>query len=57
MRDIFQAKYDKREEYRRHVTMITILGPGETIDVDIDLLQEYFAKTREFEEYILEKVG
>lgn len=57
MRDIIQAKYDKREEYRRHVTMITHLEPGRDIDVNIDLLQEYYAKTRKFEEYLLEKLG
>ena len=56
MRDIFQAKYDKRSEYRRNVTMITMLQPGQIIDVNIDLLEEYFNKTKEFAEYIEEKI-
>ena len=56
MRDIFQAKYDRREEYRRHVTMITHLSPGNDLDVDIDLLDEYLKDMKEFEEYILEKI-
>jgi len=56
LRDILQAKYDRREEYRRHVTMITHLSPGNDLDVDIDLLGVYLADMLEFEEYILGKI-
>lgn len=47
-RKISRAEYGKREEYRRHVTMIANLDDGSTIDVDIDLLVEYYAKTMDF---------
>lgn len=48
LREILKSKYTKREEYRRHVTMIAELEPGKTIDIDIDKLVEYFAKIKEF---------
>jgi|TARA_B100001971_G_C18206604_1_gene548019 hypothetical protein len=48
LRRINRADYTKREEYRRHVTMITNLDDGEVIDVDIDLLKEYYDKVRAF---------
>ena len=47
LRKILKAEYSKREEYRRHVTM-TVKVDGETIDVDIDLLREYYDKSKEF---------
>jgi len=57
LRDILQAKYDSKEEYRRHVTMISTIEPGKTIGVNIDLLQEYYEKAKQFEEYITELIG
>jgi hypothetical protein len=56
MRDIFQAKYDVKEEYRRHVAMISQLEPGQIVEVNIDLLQEYYNRTKEFEEYMTEQL-
>ena len=47
MRKIMRAEYSKREEFRRHVTMITQLE-GETINIDIDLLKEYYDITKNF---------
>lgn len=45
-------KYGKREEYRRHVTMIATLNKGEIFELDMDLLKEYYINTREFMEYV-----
>ena len=56
MRDIFQAKFDKRDEYRRNVTMISMLSPDNVVDVNIDLLEEYYDKTKKFAEYVEEKL-
>jgi hypothetical protein len=56
MRDIFQAKYDVKEEYRRHVAMISQLEPGKIVEVNIDLLLEYYNRTKEFEEYMTEQL-
>ena len=51
LRRISRADYTKREEYRRHVTMITNLYDGEVLEVHIDLLQEYYTKTKAFVEF------
>jgi hypothetical protein len=51
LRKILNAKYTKREEYRRHVTM-TVNINGETIDVDIDLLKEYYEKGKQFVDFV-----
>jgi len=57
IRDIFQAKYDRKEEYRRHVAMISMLEPGKIVEISIDVLQEYYEKTKQFEEYMVELLG
>ncbi|MBR9691244.1 hypothetical protein GOV06_00495 [Candidatus Woesearchaeota archaeon] len=57
MRDIIQAKYDKSSEYRRKVTMTSHLSPDNVVEVNIDLLLEFYNKTREFEEYVVGKIG
>lgn len=57
LRDIRAAPYTKREEYRRHVTMTSEISPGKFIEVDIDLLSEYFKKSQSFLEYIQEKLA
>jgi len=52
LRNIYQAKYTKREEYRRYVTMIVELEPGKPIDIGIDQLHEYEERTKTFVEYL-----
>jgi hypothetical protein len=52
LRKIYPAKYTKREEYRRHVTMISELGPGMVVEVGIDKLHEYEKISKEFIEYL-----
>ncbi len=52
LRNIYQAKYTKREEYRRHVTLIAELTPGHVIEVGIDKLHEYEQISKEFIEYL-----
>ena len=56
LRDIFQAKYGKREEYRRHVTLIAHVTPEKDVEVTIDSLQEYFEKTKRFAQFLAEKI-
>jgi len=55
LRDILQAKYSRREEYRRHVTMVSNVG-GEIVEVKIDTLHEYYDKVKEFIELVQEEV-
>ena len=47
LRKLSRAPYTRREEYRRHVTMIAQLDTG-IMEVNIDILSEYYDKTREF---------
>ena len=56
LRDLSQAKYTRREEFRRHVTMISELGNGNLFEVNIDILHEYYIKMKEFVEYLEEKL-
>ncbi len=55
LRKLMRAPYTKREEYRRHVTMI-IDFEGEEFNVDIDLLKEYYDITAEFLTHIKKRV-
>lgn len=48
LRKIIKAEYSKREEYRRHVTMTAHLRDKRTIDVNIDILREFYEKTKSF---------
>ena len=48
LRKLSRAEYTKKEEFRRHVTMIATIDKGEIVNVDIDTLKEYYEKTRNF---------
>jgi hypothetical protein len=52
LRKIIKAKYTKKEEYRRHVAMISEIAPERYIEVNIDLLNEYYTKIKDFVEYL-----
>lgn len=54
MKKIDKASYDKREEFRKNVTLI-VKQEKEDIEVNIEVLTSYFNKTREFLEYAEEK--
>lgn len=49
-RKINTAKFSRALEYRRHVTMTAFLDDGE-IEISIDIISEYFEKTKEFVDY------
>ncbi|MFH1849865.1 MAG: hypothetical protein ABH879_06815 [archaeon] len=51
LRAISRAKYTRRSEYRRHVTMIATLA-DEITEINIDIIHEFFNKTKEFSEYV-----
>ncbi len=48
LRKLSRAEYTKREEFRRHVTMIATIDKSEIVNVDIDILKEYYEKTKAF---------
>jgi len=48
LRKIIRADYSKREEFRRHVTMSATINNGEIAEVNIDILKEYYDKSKDF---------
>ena len=48
LRKLSRAEYTRREEFRRHVTMIATIDKGEVVEVSIDSLKEDYEKTRNF---------
>ncbi len=48
LRKLSKAEYTRREEFRRHVTMIATIDKGEVIEVSIDSLKEDYEKTKNF---------
>ena len=47
LRKIDKAKFDRSQEYRRHVTMTAHLDEG-PIEINIDIINDYFERTKEF---------
>lgn len=47
LRKIAKARFDRAQEYRRHVTMTAYID-NEKIEVTIDIISDYFEKTKEF---------
>ena len=52
LRKLSKAEYAKREEFRRHVTMIATIDKGEVVEVSIDTLKEDYQKTKNFISYV-----
>lgn len=52
LRKITRADYSKREEFRRHVTMTCTIGNGEVVEVNIDVLKEYYETAKNFINYV-----
>ena len=52
MRKIDVAPFTKREEYRKHVTLIAKVSLKETREVNMDVLRNFFARTGEFVEFV-----
>ena len=52
LRRIDKAKFGRAQEYRRHVTMTAHLDGGESVEVTIDIISDYFEKTKDFLNYV-----
>ena len=52
LRKIIKADYSKREEYRRHVTMTSVMENGEIVEVNIDVLKDYYELAKNFIKYV-----
>lgn len=57
LRKLSKAEYSKREEFRRHVTMIATIDKGEVVEVDIDTLKEYYDKTKNFIAFVKKTIN
>ena len=52
LRKLSKAEYARREEFRRHVTMIATIDKGEIVEVTIDSLKDDYEKTRDFISFV-----
>jgi len=52
LRRVDKAKFSRSQEYRRHVTMTAQLDGGESIEITIDIISDYFERTKEFLNYV-----
>ncbi|RMD58065.1 hypothetical protein D6825_02095 [Candidatus Woesearchaeota archaeon] len=48
LRKITKAEFDRAQEYRRHVTMTAHLDDGQSVQITIDIVTDYYARTKEF---------
>ncbi|MBD3310050.1 hypothetical protein GF351_02425 [Candidatus Woesearchaeota archaeon] len=56
LRRISRADFTRAREFRRHVTM-TVELEGEKMDINIDLMHEYYEKTKAFLNLVENMVG
>ena len=47
LKKIDKARFDRAQEYRRHVTMTAHLDEG-PVEITIDIINDYFERTKEF---------
>ena len=52
LRKLSKAEFTRREEFRRHVTMIATIDKGEVVEVSIDSLKEDYDKIRKFMTFV-----
>ena len=55
LRAVDRAQYDRRLEFRRHVTMTAHLDDKE-VEISIDIIEEYFNRVQEFVQYVEEMI-
>ncbi len=56
LRKIANARFDRSNEYRRHVTMTAHIDE-EQIEITIDIIKDYFDRTKEFVELAEKLLG
>ncbi len=52
LRKITKAKFQRAREFRRHVTMTAELDEGQTIELTIDIITDYFNRVKELLDYV-----
>ena len=56
LRKLHRAPYEKEQEYRRHVAMISTIDGREEI-VNIDVITQYFEFQKQFFRFVVDKLG
>lgn len=54
LRQFNNAQYSSHQEFRRHVTMRARFPNGDSKELNIDIITEYYKQTKEFVEYFKE---
>jgi hypothetical protein len=54
MRQFNNANYTAHKEFRRHVAMKALFANGEQREINIDIITDYYKKTKEHVEYFKE---
>jgi hypothetical protein len=56
LRKIFHADFDRREEYRKHVTLLAKFGEDAIFEIDVPLILEYYKKVIEYIKMVEEEL-
>lgn len=51
MRKILKAEFTRRQEFRRHVTMTAVLDDKRIVELNIDVMHDYYAKAKAFVDF------
>ncbi len=57
LRKINKADFTRKQEFRRHVTMTAILEDDRLVEIDIDLIHDYYLKTKAFVDFAINIVN
>ena len=52
LRKVIRADYTRREEFRRHVTMTCTIDNKEIVEINIDILKDYYDMAKNFVDYV-----
>ncbi len=55
LRKINRANFERAREFRRHVTMTALVDEKE-IEIDIDIISDYFNRVKTFVDYVAENL-
>ena len=57
LRRVNKAEFTRRQEFRRHVTMTAILEDDQSVELNIDIIHDYYMKTKAFVDYAVKFVN
>jgi len=57
LRRVNKAEFTRRQEFRRHVTMTAILEDDQFVELNIDIIHDYYMKTKAFVDHAVKFVN